>query len=114
MEQAEVRFGLEEVAFCGRAGGPEEGVVVGEEGEEDAEEEGGCWDGHVNFWSWGRDGTRVGLGCAERDLDLRQTIRKVAKARVGMMRDVGLCALVELLDRRCWRLKNSQSPRRRG
>lgn len=94
MEEAEVGFGLEEVGLGGRAGGPEEGVVVGEEGEEDAEEEGGCWVGRVSL------GERWDQGCVERDLDLRQTIRKVANARVGMMREVGLYALVELADRR--------------
>lgn len=52
VEQFEVLF--EEVQMRGGRGlrGPEERVVVGEEGEEDAEEEGGCcgrkalgWDG---------------------------------------------------------------------
>jgi hypothetical protein len=38
-----VRFGLEEVGFGWGAGGPEEGVVIGEEREEDTEKEGGCW-----------------------------------------------------------------------
>lgn len=42
---AEVGFEDGVVGGWGRGGGPEEGVVVREEGEEDAEEEGGCWVG---------------------------------------------------------------------
>ncbi len=46
VEEAQVRFRLDEVRFRGRPGRPQERVVVGEEGEEDAEEEGRCcsWD----------------------------------------------------------------------
>ena len=37
------------VGVWGGARGPEEGIVVGEEGEDDAEEEGGCcWGDHRN------------------------------------------------------------------
>lgn len=43
VEELEVGFEGGEVCWCGGRGGPEEWVVVGEEGEEDAEEEGGCW-----------------------------------------------------------------------
>ncbi len=45
VQEAEVRFQLAEVGFWRGEGGPEDGVVVGEEREEDAEEEGGCWVG---------------------------------------------------------------------
>jgi hypothetical protein len=38
-----VRFKCEPVWVRGRGGGPEDGVVVREEGEEDAEEEGRRW-----------------------------------------------------------------------
>jgi hypothetical protein len=45
VQQAQVRFQRQPVWVRRRRGGPEDGVVVGEEGEEDAEEEGrryGC------------------------------------------------------------------------
>ena len=42
-EEFEVRFDRGEVVGGDGGGRPEEGVVVGEEGEEDAEEEGGCY-----------------------------------------------------------------------
>jgi hypothetical protein len=42
VEEANMSFGLEEVLLGGGPGGPKQGVVIGEEGEEYAEEEGGC------------------------------------------------------------------------
>jgi len=39
MEEFEVGFDVVEVGFGEEAAGPEEGVVVGEEGEDEAEEE---------------------------------------------------------------------------
>ena len=43
VQQAQVRF-QQVIVGGGRGGrGPEDRVVVGEEGEDDAEEEGGCW-----------------------------------------------------------------------
>lgn len=40
MEEAEVGFEVAIVRFWGWVGGPEEGVVVGEQGEDDSQEEG--------------------------------------------------------------------------
>lgn len=55
--------------------GPEEGVIVGEEGEEDTKEEGCCWVG-VSLPD--------GVTCYEKNnvegLGVRQRIKKVAKA----------------------------------
>ena len=42
VEEAQVRFQREPMRGGGRDGGPEDRVVIGEEGEEDAEEEGRC------------------------------------------------------------------------
>lgn len=73
VQEAEVRFQFDEVGGgCGH-GGPEEGEVVGEGGEEDAEEEGRrCVGRLVGVRGRGGEGG-----------DGRQRIRKVAKDWVG-------------------------------
>lgn len=43
VQEAEVGFYIVEVRWGCWGGGPEERIVVGEEGEDEAEEEGGCW-----------------------------------------------------------------------
>lgn len=43
MQESEVRFEVVEVGCWGRGCGPEDWVVVGEEGEDEAEEEGCCY-----------------------------------------------------------------------
>lgn len=45
VQELEVRLQLQEVGGLDGRGRPEQGVVVGEGGEEHAEEEGGCWRG---------------------------------------------------------------------
>jgi hypothetical protein len=83
VEEPEVCFRLEEVRLRGWSGRPEERVVVGEEGEEDAEEEGRCCAAVSGVDGCGRE---RGLGGGGKEMgSLRQTIRKVAKAKVGMM-----------------------------
>jgi hypothetical protein len=74
VEEAQVRF---EVVVVGRGGGgrgPQDGVVIGEEGEDNAQEEAdGC------FWRLVR---MVALGAVFWEVmggGLRHTIRKVAK-----------------------------------
>jgi hypothetical protein len=63
----------ERVRGRGRGRGPEDRVVVGELGEEEAEEEGGRW-WRLGWVGMGWDGWRwVGWG------DVRQRMRKVAK-----------------------------------
>ena len=57
--------------------GPEERVVVGEEGEEDAQEEGGCCASSLLACS---------LVAPGRGRALRQTIRNVAKEKDGMVK----------------------------
>ena len=42
MQESEVRFEVVEVGCWGGGCGPQDGVVVGEEGEDEAEEEGCC------------------------------------------------------------------------
>ena len=65
-------------------GGPEERVVVGEEGEEDAQEERGCWKSvsrSMKMYAT-HGGARWVQWMGE---DLRQTMRKVANFIVGML-----------------------------
>ena len=81
--------GVEVGGGCGE-GGPEEGVVVGKEGEEDAEEEGCCW--------WRIVSVRVpGEGPGERGWgreDLRTMIMKVAMEMVGILAGGGGVVIV--------------------
>lgn len=65
MQEAEVRFEIGVMALWGGCCGPEDWVVVGEEGEDYPEEETCCWfvSGEL-YYGWG---------------DVRQTIRKVKK-----------------------------------
>lgn len=59
-----------------RGGGPEEGIVVGEEGEENSEEEGcGC----LGWWGGGQRGLVRGLRGRGWGGLVRQRIMKVAK-----------------------------------
>ena len=44
VQELEVRFEVVIVCCGGRGRGPEDWVVVGEEGEDDSEEEARCWD----------------------------------------------------------------------
>lgn len=59
MHQAQVGFEVREVGGGERVRGPEEGVVVGEGGEEDAEEEAdGWWEGGLVLNGLGGEGGR--------------------------------------------------------
>ena len=49
VEEAEMGFELDEVAFGGGNRGPEDGVIIGKKGEEDAEEEGCCCE-RLGIW----------------------------------------------------------------
>ncbi len=82
----------------GFEGGPEDGVVVGEEGEEDPEEEGRCCEDCVSGWvvwrgqwavKWfgGVKRARLGMG------DSRQTIIKVANEKEGMIAECRGCCV---------------------
>lgn len=77
VQELEVVFERGEVRRGGGRCGPEEGVVVGEEREEDAEEEGGCWEGSVSFWflTWALERG----GGMKREIAVRQRIMNVAK-----------------------------------
>jgi hypothetical protein len=75
VEEAQVRFEVVVVGSGGWGRGPQDGVVIGEEGEDDAEEEADrCFFGLLDrllceVCSWGGD----------QEGGLRHTIRKVAK-----------------------------------
>lgn len=82
VQEAQVCFQVVIVRCWGRDGRPQDGVVVGEEGEDDAQEEAGCWLGGLGvrllrsrglFACWGPGKV---WGCDRGDL--RQTMRKVA------------------------------------
>lgn len=96
VEEAEMRFELEKVAFGGLDGGPEDGIVIGKKGEENAEKEGrrcgrlGRWVKGGSWWGGERDS--------------RQTIRKVANEKDGI---VDVDRLTEKNRRRVVRFKES-------
>lgn len=71
-----------------QGGGPEEGVVVGEEGEEDSEEEGcGClrWEGGQRGLVRGLRGRRGGFGTAENH-ESREGLGAVSYRHTGEIR----------------------------
>jgi hypothetical protein len=80
VQEAQVRLQRYPVRVGRGEGGPEDGVIVGEEGEEDPEEEGRCW-GRVSRFGFAFD--LLGLDWCH----LRQTMRKVAKEKEGMVVD---------------------------
>jgi hypothetical protein len=77
VQEAEMRFEIVIVRGRGQHRGPQDRVVVREEGEDNAQEETGCWLGGLVYYSLVAS---LPLGSVEIGdaMDLRQTMRKVA------------------------------------